>query len=578
VDSIPAIASPHDNDLLRPEPRFGRALDLDRASKDLATLTVKLDMTGGTISLWVRPHWTAESTESHTLLTATWNDPRKSYLALSDGWWEPTGSERLYFIVSNEDILHCSSNIRLPVDVWSLVTATWASGSKGFCKLYVDDELRASIDRAWTGNARLGPLALGNDRAASNAHGRTASGSVAGLKVLPFAVTHREIIQRYQQEEDPAALERKKWGWLEAVSSARPEGEAGTRIDRAIFDEDYAWAATPQAIDARLKRIAAAGFNIYIPCVWHGAGAAYPSQIAPAYAGFRGRFSQGWDPLAYLVRQARARHIAVYPWFTVVRREDQAHPEWAEPGTPADAYNAHRPEFRAYLIQLMLDVVRRYPVEGVNLDYIRTMGVCTSNYCQQDYRARLGKDLLTDYAQGAPSAQARARIATWQDGAIADLVGDFAAQARALRPNLQISVDGYVQANDAERPLEGRDEVSWANRGWVDAIFQMDYRPEVDVGKLMAGRARLLDPDKLWLVFANYDLVDDAAVPRSPLWVSRVMRRASAGDWGRGVGMYLYNQLDDAQVTALGSIAGRAPGAVPRHTEVVSAGRWERSR
>jgi len=576
ADLTSALRQSHDEGLLQRDPRFGRTLDLDRAAEVNAALAVELDMTGGTISFWVKPRWSAGATESHTLLTATWKDPRRSYLALSQGWWEPSGSGRLYFIVSNEDVLHCSTDVPLPTSVWSLITVTWASGPNGFCRLYVDDELRAATQRAWTGVDQLDSLAVGSDRAASNARGRKASSIIAGLKVLRLPVSHREVIERYRREEDPRAFARKKWAWLQQAPPPDAKTAAGARVERAIFDEDLGWADSPQAIDTRLARIAAAGFNVYVPCVWHGGGAAYPSPVAPAYPAFGPKFVHGWDPLAYLVRAARARGISVHPWFTVVRREDYGHPEWAEPGTPAGAYDAHRPEFRAYMVELMLDVVRRYAVEGVNLDYIRAMGVCTSNYCRRDYRAGWGKELLADYADGAPTAEARARIAAWQDQAIAALVRDFALQARQLRPGLIISVDGHVQREDDTRPLEGRDEISWANRGWVDTIFQMDYRAEVDVTELAAGRRRLRDPGKLWLLFANYDLIDDEAVPRSAFWVSRVMRRACAGDWGAGVGVYLYGRLDDAQVAALGGAAGRISGGAPHPSETAIAMHQER--
>jgi len=440
----------------------------------------------------------------------------------------------------------------------------------------VDDELRAATERAWWGGRHLGTLEMGSDTAATNARGRTAQAEIAGLKILPYPVTQRDVIRRYATEETPEALYEKKWAWLDAGSGGGVHGEGGPAaaasavspgaFKRVIFDEDSAWATAPEAIDERLRRMAAAGFNVYVPCVWHGRGALFPSRAAPADRRFASRFAAGWDPLSYLVQQAHARHIAVYPWLTVVRREDDAHPEWADPGTPQGAYDVHQADFREFAERLMLDIVDRYEVDGINLDYIRAMGVCVSQSCQRSYRSETASDLLADFAGGAPTPAARRRIQDWQDAAVGILVRDFSARARALKPRLVISIDGYAVQSSAERPLEGRDEVSWANHDWIDVVFQMDYRPEIDVAAYRAARARLADPSKLWPLVSDFDVIDGSPEPRSGRWLSKVVDFVRVSERAPGVGVYLYELLSDAQIEALGAIAGAgsAPGMV-RH-------------
>jgi hypothetical protein len=546
---------------------FGEVIELPGASGAAPHVAAPLRTDGGTISFWVKPKWQSNSSDSHTLMSARWNDPRNSYLALSEGWWEPSGSGRLYFIVSNEDIVHCSSAVRLPSEVWSLITATWASGEQGFCKLYVDDELRAASTRPWRGSRSLDEIELGSDSAASNSRGRTALASISGLKVLYYPATHRDVMRRYDAEEDPQAVYAKKWAWLDAGAATPGKAAAGTSpFKRAIFDEDNAWVAGPASIDERLRRLAAAGFNEYIPCVWHGGGALFPSLVAPPDPRFKDRFAVGWDPLAYLINQAHARHIRVSPWFTVVLRLDQDHPEWAQQGTPANAYDVHDPEFRKFAEQLMLDVVTRYDVDGINLDYIRAMGVCMSDSCRRSYRNRTGRDLMVDYANGAPDVQAKQRIVQWQDDAVGDIVREFSSKARSVKPGLVISVDGFAVASEEERPLEGRNEISWANRGWIDTIFHMDYAPEIGLAAANAARSRLTDSRKLWLLVGNYDPIDGAPEPRSGKWLSKVLDLARRTDQSEGVGVYLYGQLSDGQISALQSSAAppKAAPAIPR--------------
>jgi hypothetical protein len=159
--------------------------------------------------------------------------------------------------------------------------------------------------------------------------------------------------------------------------------------------------------------------------------------------------------------------------------------------------------------------------------------------------------LLADYAGGSPDTMAWQRIQSWQDEAVGTLVHDFVTRARALRPSLIITVDGNASRPGARRPLEGRDEISWANRNWVDVFFNMDYRPEIDLTAVNAARSLLIDADKLWLLVGNYDLVDGVPKPRSGKWLSKVIAFAQDVRRDRGVGVYLYGQLSEEQIETL---------------------------
>jgi len=467
---VPNIKGPN-GDSIEPvaDSRFGWVIDLGKSGPGAAQLARPLRKEQGTISFWVRPDWEPQSSESHALLTAEWNDSKHGYLAISDGWWEPTGSRRLYFIVSSEDLAHCSSDIRLPSRVWSLLTAVWSGGEGGYCRLFVDDELRAQTKQRLPPGRSADTVYLGVDSAASNRKGRLGKAAVYGLAILDRPATHKEVIQRYEAEETPESLYEKKWAWLESgVARKSANGQVARQnqdgAKRAIFDEDFGWSVSQAAIDQRLARIKKTGFNIYVPCVWHGQGTLYPTAAAWPDKRLAQRFAAGWDPLAYLLQQAHTLGIAVYPWITVARREDQSHPEWASAGTPDGAYDVHSAEFRKFAVDLMLDLVKRYDVDGINLDYIRAMGICISQSCQRDYESSSGFDLLRDHAILNEDAAARRRIQAWQDAAVADIVSRVSAGAKAIKPALAISVDGHAVSSEADRPLEGRDEIDWQTK------------------------------------------------------------------------------------------------------------------
>ena len=174
---------------------FGKSVALS-ASAERLHLNTLLRMDGGTISFWVKPNWKVNSKESHTLISARWNDSRQSYLAISQGWWEPIGTGRLYFIASNEDIVHCSSP-----RVYRRTSGHWLrshgrAGARAFAScLWMTSCVRVQSDRG-RGGEFLEHIELGSDAAATDSRARTAEASIAGLKILLYPVSHREVIQR----------------------------------------------------------------------------------------------------------------------------------------------------------------------------------------------------------------------------------------------------------------------------------------------------------------------------------------------------------------------------------------------
>ncbi|MBS0398111.1 MAG: hypothetical protein JSR95_05465, partial [Proteobacteria bacterium] len=176
---------------------FGSVVDVrDSQSKHGYLLEGAAALTGlgGTLSMWVRPSWSPSGKQSHTLVSANWGDDRKSYFAISQGWWEPVGADRLYFIASNQDIAHCSSRYQLPVLQWSLVTVTWKSmGADKFCRLYVDEDLIAESHSGPSPTMRSTALRIGSDFGVSEARDRSAAFQIKNLQVLDYSITQAAV-------------------------------------------------------------------------------------------------------------------------------------------------------------------------------------------------------------------------------------------------------------------------------------------------------------------------------------------------------------------------------------------------
>jgi len=349
---------------------------------------------------------------------------------------------------------------------------------------------------------------------------------------------------------DPSA-DAPQWRWLFDLDLPPQPLEPAPRYEtRVIFDEGIGWALSKRGADETLRRIRQAGFNVYVPVVWHGRGAYYRSSVAHVEPRLAAVVAD-YDPLEYLIERAHALGIEVQPWFTVTRREDDRRPEFFDSGTPRDAYDIHRSNFRRFVVDLMTDVVRRYDVDGINLDYVRAMGVCVSDACQRQYRDATGGGLLLDYAERALNVEARTRLRAWQSAAVDGVVEPLAETVRKLKPDVCISADVYSPDDSVPTGLEGRDPIRWLRLGWIDHAFDMQYAPVLDVAALQRFRAAQPQPAAWTPVLSNYQDATGVVTPRPTAVVVRLVRLAQTQWRDAGVALYLYSMLSDEQIRAL---------------------------
>jgi uncharacterized lipoprotein YddW (UPF0748 family) len=134
-----------------------------------------------------------------------------------------------------------------------------------------------------------------------------------------------------------------------------------------------------------LDKAAAIGLNAVVFQVRPAGDALYASDIEPwseYLTGLQGKApSPFWDPLAFAVKEAHARGMELHAWFNPYRAKHpsaqgplaknslaRTNPDlvksygthlWMDPGEPA---------VRARTLKVVLDVVKRYDIDGVHLD------------------------------------------------------------------------------------------------------------------------------------------------------------------------------------------------------------------
>lgn len=293
-----------------------------------------------------------------------------------------------------------------------------------------------------------------------------------------------------------------------SVSRITPQAQPD-RAQLAMFDESLDWARSRAATDRIIARLVATGVTIYVPCVWHGRGSYYPSPLTPPDARIAARLAKGEDPLQYLLDEAHRNGIEVHAWFTVVKREDDARPQFYAAGSPKGAYDIHIPEFRDFAVQLIVDTAKRYDLDGINLDYIRSMGLCTSKPCITSYKDQTGSDLLPDLKLRYMPA-VRSRLVTWNQTAVLDIVQRIRS---GIDGSIVLSVDAHPMNRHSQ--LQGQFPVKWANAGLIDRIYDMRYEEDPgfdDIGKV---RRALNNPEQLAVLLSNAERTNGVWQSRS---------------------------------------------------------------
>ncbi|MBD3291931.1 MAG: family 10 glycosylhydrolase, partial [Armatimonadia bacterium] len=248
------------------------------------------------------------------------------------------------------------------------------------------------------------------------------------------------------------------------VSDAEPMvDEPGLMPTRAIWVSKSHF-NTPEAADAFIAQAKACNINVLLPNVYGHGSVMYESDEFD----MPDSVPEDFDPLAYIIERAHAEGMEVHPWFNVVRGPLQHLDEdrlwmfyWSAErdrwfGGWADV---HRPEFRDWIVELMLDCCERYDVDGLHYDYIRAGVDCACEQCVAEFEAQFGHGM--DEATNTEWAQ-------WHQPAVTDIVHRATLGLREIKPDAITSA--AVQSHYAG-PRGGQDGPGWVREGILDVLM-----------------------------------------------------------------------------------------------------------
>ena len=257
------------------------------------------------------------------------------------------------------------------------------------------------------------------------------------------------------------------------------------------------------------------GIGTLLPSLSGGGTVIWKTKRAQYYPALQAKLDAGYDPLADLIKQAHAAGIMVVPSIAIGpggRMLDE-HPEWetrdrlgrpsSETGTPSFSFAF--PEARRAKIELLMDLVNGYDVDGILLDYCRYPENSTTEDTKYGYYG-YDEPLLETCRKlyGFDPRKEPINSPNWIafNHLRADTVTAFVKEFRdALNSSgKKIRLAGFGDTDpDLEARSCGRDWVAWGQRGLIDDFYLATY---VEQGKTLTEvtqRARSLLGDKVKL-------------------------------------------------------------------------------
>ena len=135
-----------------------------------------------------------------------------------------------------------------------------------------------------------------------------------------------------------------------------------------------------------LDELKDANFNTVMLQVRARGDLIYPSKLEPWAKSLTGELGKnpGYDPLKFIIAEAHKRGIEIHAWWNVYKVYGKGMPAETWPENPVLKYpdfcSEYRDEWwmdpgipavRKYLLNVIMEMVRNYDIDGINLDYLR---------------------------------------------------------------------------------------------------------------------------------------------------------------------------------------------------------------
>lgn len=290
-----------------------------------------------------------------------------------------------------------------------------------------------------------------------------------------------------------------------------PEIYLNSRLSRRI-DSRGVWHRPNESnlsdIEKNLDFLASMNFtDIYVETFWNGY-LVYPSELAPYQTKIGKNFGEyGNDYLLAFITEAKKRGMLVHAWvenfFVGVPGHYSSlwddHPDWriknyngteAQTGKPHGEeegflfFDPANPEVQQFVLSIYDEMVKKYDLAGLQLDYIRYPSVNTdlnfssgyTEFAMNEFKEQ--NNLTGDVRKLIKNKEILAKWDLYRQGKINDFVDLIHTNIRPLNKDLNLSIAVGPDPTFAPRSLM-QDWKKWVENGWIDLVLPMVYVNDV---------------------------------------------------------------------------------------------------
>lgn len=320
----------------------------------------------------------------------------------------------------------------------------------------------------------------------------------------------------------------------------------------------------PDGVARVVERLAGAGFKLIMPFVETANGTVqYHSKIADVNPAFK-----DWDLLAVLAEKAGKAGLKVHPCMNPFRnglyasKKDESLHKRNRAGELLPRLCAASNAARKVKLNLYEELLERYPIAGVHLDFIRyeNEDECFCESCRSLFKAETGVDPLeigktAEYNTFSEQATNRkhpawARWIEWRAGWVTKFVEEISGLVRSRDKELSAAV--FMDYPEC-LVNQGQDWADWGERGLIDYLFPMTYTNSVLMVKRRTRNhvAQIRGGCHLWEGLGKRS-------SRSTLSTEALVEqtKAAIGEGAGGIVIFAYSSLTDEDLSALSRMDG----------------------
>lgn len=240
----------------------------------------------------------------------------------------------------------------------------------------------------------------------------------------------------------------------------------------------------------RIDELKSLGCNAVIVQVRPSSDALYASPFEPwshYLTGGKG-IVPGYDPLEFMIAEAHKRNMEFHAWFNPFRALTDSkqnpnsanhvtytHPEWIINYGGKAYIDPGQPAARDYVINVIMDVVKRYDIDGVHLDdYFYPYRIAGQEFGDKKSQLQFGKGMNKD---------------DWRRDNVNQFVQELNSQIKKTKRYVKFGISPFGVWRNKDKDPEGSetragqtcfddlysDVILWTKKGWVDYLMPQLY-------------------------------------------------------------------------------------------------------